>query len=195
MKKNLTKSIILICLITGTLAACRGFTPTPAATPVKVEETVAATSLPASPLPPTATAAPAGDYIVFYTFVPLTGAAFPEGSVVVMPEAYILAPQRSESAYTSDTAADLHSALKAALSDERNGWQSSEVEIVSVAFSRGHAEVVLQGEYYGVGSVTLNGDTIDNLGIAHSLEAKPGDYVFTRAEIEAFMAENMAVSP
>ncbi len=89
----------------------------------------------------------------------------------------------------------------------------------SVAFSRGQADVVLQGEYYGVGSVTLiaarmqilltvfanpaietatvslNGDTIGNLGIAHSLEAKAADYVFTRAEIEAYMADNMELSP
>jgi hypothetical protein len=219
MKKKLTKSILLIYLFTGVLAACRGFPPTPAVTQVEVEETAVATRRPASPLPPTATAAPAGEGIVFYYFVPLTEAAFPEGSVVVMPDAYILAPQRSESPSSQDTAADLRVALKAVLSDERNGWISSDVEIVSVAFSRGHADVVLQGEYYGVGSVTLiaarmqilltifanlaietatvtlNGDTIGNLGIAHSLEAKVADYVFTRAEIEAFMAENMAVSP
>jgi hypothetical protein len=218
MKKKLTKSILLIYLFTGVLAACRGFTLTPTVTPGEMGEIGVVTSLPPT-LPPTVTSVSPGDRIVFYTFVPLTEAAFPEGSVVIMPETYILAPQLSESAYTPDTAADLRVALKAVLSDERNGWISSDVEIVSVAFSRGHADVVLQGEYYGVGSVTLiaarmqilltifanlaietatvtlNGDTIGNLGIAHSLEAKVADYVFTRAEIEAFMAENMAVSP
>jgi hypothetical protein len=214
MKKNLTESILFIYLITGVLAACRGFTPTPAVSPA----TGIVTSMP-TPLPPTDTAAQAGDRIVFFYFVPLTEVAFPEGSVVVMPDAYILAPQRSASVYTNDTAADLVIALKAVLSDERNGWQSSDLEIVSVAFSRGHADVVLQGEYFGVGSVTLiaarmqilltifanpavqtatvtlNGDTIGNLGIAHSLEAKAPDYVFTRAEIEAYQAENVYVSP
>ena len=214
---KLPKSILII-LITGMLAACRGFAPTPAVTPGEVEETVAVTSLPPS-LPPTVTAVSPGDRIVFYTFVPLTEAAFPEGSVVIMPEAYILAPQLSESAVTPDTAADLRTALDYALNDARNGWKSTNLEIHEISFCEGHADIVLQGEYYGVGSVTLiaarmqllltifanpaietatvtlNGDTIGNLGVAHSLEAKAADYVFTRAEIEAYQAENMYVSP
>ncbi len=217
MKKKLTKSILLIYLITGMVAACRGFTLTPVVTPGEAEEMEVITSLPPS-LPPTVTSVSPGDRIAYYYFVPLTE-PFPEGSVVIMPEAYILAPQPTDSAVTPDTAADLRTALDYALNDVRNGWKSTNLEMLEISFGEGHADIVLQGEYYGVGSVTLiaarmqilltifahpavetarvtlNGDTIGNLGIAHSLEAKPADYVFTRAEIEAFMAENMAVSP
>jgi hypothetical protein len=156
---------------------------------------------------------------VFYTFVPLPESNLPEGSVVIMPDAYILAPQSSESAVTPDTAADLHTALDYALNDARNGWTSTNLEILEVSFGDGHADVVLQGDYFGVGSVTLiaarmqllftifahpavqsatvtlNGDTIANLGIAHSLEAQFPDYVFTRAEIEAFQAANQPPTP
>lgn len=44
-------------------------------------------------------------------------------------------------------------------------------------------------------TVTLNGDTIGNLGISNSMNAKPADYVFTRAEIETFIKEHAYVSP
>ena len=93
------------------------------------------------------------------------------------------------------------------------------MEIVEISFNNGHANVVLQGEYFGVGdvtliaarmqtlmtvfanasvqtaTVTLNGDTIGNMGVSISINAKPADYVFTRAEIEAFMNEHADVSP
>ena len=79
--------------------------------------------------------------------------------------------------------------------------------------------MVLQGEYFGVGDVTLiaastqilmtvfanpsvqtatitlNGDTIGNLGISNSMNAKSVDYVFTRTEIETFINEHAYVSP
>ena len=79
--------------------------------------------------------------------------------------------------------------------------------------------MVLQGEYYGAGdvvliaasmqilmtvftnasvqtaTVTLNGDTIGNMGVSNSMYAKPANYVFTRAEIETFMNEHAYVSP
>jgi hypothetical protein len=79
--------------------------------------------------------------------------------------------------------------------------------------------VVLQGEYFGVGdvtliaasmqilmtvfanvsvqtaTVTLNGDTIGNLGVSNSMNAKPADYVFTRSEIETFINEHTYMSP
>jgi hypothetical protein len=217
-RMKIIKSILLIYLVTGMLAACRGFTPPPTATPGQVEETVVVISLPPMP-PPTVTSVSPGDRIVFYYFVPLTGSALPEGSVVIMPEAYFLAPQLSESAYTPEPTADLRTALDYALNDARNGWKSTNLEILEISFGEGHADIVLQGEYYGVGSVTLiaarmqilltlfanpavetatvtlNGDTIGNLGIAHSLEAKAVDYVFTRAEIEAFQAANQSVTP
>ncbi len=136
-----------------------------------------------------------------------------------MPDTYILAQTASDIAYSPDTAADLRAAMEAALQDDRNGWISSNVEVVDVTFRDGHADMALQGEYYGVGdvtliaarmqiimtvfanpsvqtaSVTLNGDTIGNMGISMSLDAKPADYAFTRDEIETFINENMYVSP
>jgi hypothetical protein len=157
--------------------------------------------------------------IVYYYFV-TTAEPLPEGSVVVIkPDTYILAPTPSDITYSPDTAADLRTALEAVLLDGRNGWISTNLEIVDVTFADGHADVVLQGEYFGVGdvtliaasmqilmtvftnasvqtaTVTLNGDTIGNMGVSNSMHAKPADYVFTRAEIETFMNEHAYVSP
>ncbi|HLO29201.1 MAG TPA: hypothetical protein VK249_08705 [Anaerolineales bacterium] len=138
---------------------------------------------------------------------------------MIAPDAYILAPTRSDMTYSPDTTANLGTALEAVLKDGRNGWISSNLEIVDVTFADGHADVVLQGEYFGVGdvtliaarmqilmtvfanasvqtaTVTLNGDTIGNLGVSNSMNAKPADYVFTRAEIQTFMNEHAYVSP
>lgn len=213
--KKLTRSIFLIVLSAGMLISCSNST----LIPVESQATESLTVMPPSPSFPTVTAVSPWDRIVFYYFVPLTESAFPEGSVVIMPEAYVLSPQHSESAYTGEPAADLHTALDYALNDARNGWTSTDLEILEVSFGEGYADIVLQGEYFGVGSVTLiaarmqilltifanpavqsatvtlNGDTIGNLGIAHSLEARATDYVFTRAEIEAYQAENRYVTP
>jgi hypothetical protein len=172
-----------------------------------------------SPSPPTEDYSSSSERIVYYYFLSTTEDPFPEGSVVIMPDAYILAPTLSDMLYGSDTVADLRTAVEAVLNDGRNGWKSSNLEIVDVTFSDGHANVALQGEYFGVGDVTLiaarmqilmtvfanpsvqtaiitlNGDTIGNMGVSISMEAKPADYVFTRAEIETFMNEHAYVSP
>ena len=82
------------------------------------------------------------------------------------------------------------------------------MEIVEVTFRNGHADVVLQGEYFALGdaqpcaaslqilltvfanpavqtaAISLNEDTIANLGISDGRDSKTADYVFTRAEIE-----------
>jgi hypothetical protein len=157
--------------------------------------------------------------IVYYYFVTNAKNPLPEGSVVIMPDTYILAPALSETTYSPDTAANLKTALEAVKNDDRNGWASSNLEIVDVTFNDGHTNVVLQGEYFGVGdvtliaarmqilmsvfadasvqtaTVTLNGDTIGNLGVSNSMNAKPADYIFTRSEIETFMNEHAYVSP
>jgi prepilin-type processing-associated H-X9-DG protein len=110
-------------------------------------------------------------------------------------------------------------ALEALLNDGRNDWESSNLEIINVAFYDGHADIALQGEYFGVGDVTLiaarmqilltvfthpsvqtatitiNGDTVGNLGVSHNANAKPDNYVFTREEIETYMDEHAYVSP
>ena len=62
----------------------------------------------------------------------------------------LLFPASSDEPYTSDTAADLRTALELVLQHERNGWISSDLEIVDVTFRDGHADMVLQGEYSGV---------------------------------------------
>ena len=120
----------------------------------------------------------------------------------------------SEEPYTSNTASDLRTAVELVLQDERNGWISSDLEIVGVTFRDGHADMVLQGEYSGesdevlsaarmqilltvfanpsvqTAAVTLNGDTIGNLGVSSSTNARPADYVYTRAEMETYLIEH-----
>jgi hypothetical protein len=174
--------------------------------------------------PPSATAAPdqspaqQSSLVGYYYFIP-PNSAIPKGSVVVFPDAYILAPTQLDSVFSPDAAADLKLALQAVVSDSRNLWVSNKLEIANVAFKEGHADILLQGEIYGVGDVTLiaarsqilltifanpavqsatvtfNGDTIGNWGVSISINAKAKDYVFTRAEIEAYMAENAYKAP
>jgi hypothetical protein len=234
------KALIPLFLVTAMLVSCNGFKSTPATSPTAMTEiaisivrtvvtetltaiptaTFTATPLPLpSPLSPTGMSLPTSDKVVYYYFVDIAKDIPPEGSVVIMPDAYILAPTLSGKIYNPDTAANLRMALEDVLNDGRNGWISSNLEIVNVTFDNGHADVVLQGEYFGVGdvtlvaasmqilmtvfayssvqtaTVTLNGDTIGNLGVSHSMNAKPVDYVFTRTEIEAFMNEHPYMSP
>lgn len=208
------------------LASCKGYTSAPVSNPTSnaiITEspieipmatlTDAPSPLP-SPLPPADTSLPTSEKILYYYFVEIAKGIPPEGSVVIMPYAYILAPTTSDTMHSPDTAANLRAALEAVLNDGRNGWISNNLGIVDVTFGDGHANVALQGEYFGVGdvtliaarmqilmtvfanasvqtaTVTLNGDTIGNLGVSNSMNAKPAEYVFTRAEIETFMNEN-----
>lgn len=208
-------------------------TPTPAAQclpphPYDPLQGGAATATPISPAlspasrtpsPFTDPSIPISERIVYYYFVTAGQSPLPEGSVVIMPDTYILAPTPSDITYSPDTATDLRIAMEAALQDDRNGWISNNVEVVDVTFRDGHTDMVLQGEHFGVGdvtliaartqilmtvfanasvqtaTVTLNGDTIGNMGISNSMNAKPVDYVFTRSEIETFMNEHAYVLP
>jgi len=134
----------------------------------------------------------------------------PEGGVNISTT-YILAPTSTGEMYSSNTAKDLRTALHAALTDGRNGWAGSGMKIINLKFGDGHVVVDLLGDYYGVGDVTLiaarmqilmtvfanpsvqtavvtfNGNSIGNLGVSNSANAKPANYVFTRAEVEVFM--------
>jgi hypothetical protein len=159
---------------------------------------------------------PMSERIIYYYFVNPAEDPIPAGSVLaVLP----LAPTYADKTYTPDTAADLRTALEIVLHDGRNSWLSSDLEIIDVSFRNGHADVVMQGEYFGVGgavleaasmqilmtlfanpsvqtaAVTLNGDTISNIGISNSMDAKSADYIYTRSEIETFMNEHVYVSP
>ncbi len=171
-------------------------------------------------LPVTDTVAePPAAPIIYYFFVADPESAVPEGSVVILPEILILAPATSDIEPGSDTTATIRSALEAVINDERNQWTNKSLIIDSVAFTQGHADVILTGEVFGAGdivliaarmqilltvfanasvqtaNVTLNGECIGNLGISRSSEAKPADYRYTRSEIEAFMAENAYAGP
>ncbi len=223
------KTISFLILATLMLASCNGPAATPPPIPTDVTETatlIIETEIPAatftttplpSPLPPTETSTPSSDQIVYYYFfVPIAEDAPPEGSVEVMANELILAPTSSETTRGPDTAADLRMALEAVLNDERNYWRSGDLKIITVAFSEGRVDVVLEGEYFGVApivltaarmqilltlfantsvqtaTVTLNGDTIANIDV--SREGKPADYVYTRREIETYMAEHASAA-
>ena len=127
---------------------------------------------------------------------------------------YLLFPASSDQPYTSDAAADLRTALELVQQHEWNRWISRDMEIVDVTFGNGHADLVLQGEFSGEGdevlnaasvqilltvfanpavqsaAITLNGDTIGNLGVSSSTSARPADYVYTRAEMETYLIEH-----
>lgn len=198
-------------------------TPTPAANcpppqPYDPLNGGAATPTPPSSLPPpTENSIPVSERIVYYYFVTIAENIPPEGSVVIMPDNLVLGPTVSDMGHSPDVATDLRIALEAVLNDERNTWISYNLEIINIGFSEGRADVVLEGEYFGVApivltaarmqilltlfantsvqtaTVTLNGDTIANIDA--SMIEKPVDYVFTRSEIETFRAEHAYVIP
>lgn len=212
------KTLALIFLFLSLLACATQPIPvTATVTEVPPTSTLVIPTHTPSPSPtqvqPTAITVPSAEQIVYYYFVNPKEGPYPVGSIVVMTETYILAPTLSDAAFAFDPAADLKSALEVALKDSRNGWMGDKIEIVNT-FSEGHADIVLQGEYFGVGdvtliaasqqilltvfananvqtaTVTLNGDTIGNMGVSHSMNAKSADYAFTRAEIETYMSEH-----
>jgi hypothetical protein len=153
---------------------------------------------------------PVSERIVFFRF--FDGPAHGHLGAVRTP--ILLVSAGSDQAYTADTAADLGTALALVLLHEGNEWISSALEIVAVTFREGHADMVLQGEYFGesdevltaartqilltvfanpavqTAAVTLNGDTIGNLGVSNSTNAKPANYVYTRAEMETYLIEH-----
>lgn len=219
------KTLALIPLFLSLLACTTQPIPSTATESLATATEVPPTSTPTLPPPsstqvqPTAITVPAEEQIVYYYFVDPKEVPYPDESIVVMPETYILAPTLSDAAFASEPAANLKSALEAALKDSRNGWIGDKLEIVSLTFNEGHTDIVLQGEYFGVGdvtmiaasqqilltvfananvqtaTVTLNGDTIGNMGVSHSMNAKSADYAFTRAEIETYMSEHAYVLP
>jgi len=159
------------------------------------------------------------EQIVYYYFVDLAKNAPPKGSVVIVQNELILAPTQSDISRRPDTATYIGTALQSMINDPRNVWTSTQVGITSVTFEEGVAHVVLDGEFFGAGdviliaarmqilmtvftdasvqsaTVSINGKNIANLGISHLSEVKPDGFVYTRAEIETFMAENAYVNP
>ncbi|RKZ09283.1 hypothetical protein DRQ25_06975 [Candidatus Fermentibacteria bacterium] len=148
--------------------------------------------------------------VLYYSFLEIDGSELPTGRVVVLPDILILVPTSTGMICVGDPAVNISEALRSMINDPRNEWTSDDLEISNVTFSAGHAVVELQGEIFGAGdivliasgmqvlmtvftdnsvqtaTVTLNGECIGNLGISHESEARPADYVYARAEIEAF---------
>lgn len=143
----------------------------------------------------------------------------PEGTIQAV---HLFAPAYTDETFTSDTTADLRTALEIILhEDARRVWDSSDLEIVEVMFGNGHADVVIEGEYFAMGdaqpcaaslqilmtvfanpsvqtaNVTLNGGPIGNrcfFGPPNS-DDYLNDDLYTRAEIEKYMKEHAYVSP
>jgi hypothetical protein len=152
--------------------------------------------------------------LVYYAFFNET--ELPEGSIDLA--GIILSPVEADTAPSSDVAENLRQSLELSINDSRNLWTSSNIEITSVTFEAGHASVALNGDIFGTGGLvlsaassqllltvfanpdvettifTLNGETIQNLGISHSSQAKPADYLYTREEIQTFIVNNATQS-
>jgi hypothetical protein len=187
-------------------------TPFPSPTPLPTIPTF-------TPLVFTDPSIPLSERIVYYYFVTPVETSIPQGTVHAI---HLLAPTYTDETYTSDTAADLRTALAIALHDGRNFWRGNKLDIVEVTFHNGHASVVLQGEYFGMGdaqlcagslqilltlfanpsvqsaAVTLNGGPIGTLCLFR--EGDPPvlqtvDHVYARAVIETYMKENAYGSP
>ena len=181
--------------------------------PVTVEVTVIPSSLPATPSTEVKST-PEPMPVIYYYFPAIPSGTFPAGSIVIIPDSLILSPALSNFVRSNDPATDLHLALQAAINDPRNPWAGNTIKIDLVSYTTGEATVLLSGDIYGVGdavliaarmqllltifanqavqtaAVSLNGDSIANLGISHSSQAQPADYLFTRSEIEKFIQEN-----
>jgi hypothetical protein len=205
---------------TNNSAVFSGPTATPPASCLPVQlGTSTFTPLPfENTLTPSFTPPPVFNLIDYYYFVP-ANSPIPQGSVVIAPDTYVLAPAKVDRVFISDPTNDLTVALNAVIADPRNLWVSNKLEVANITFNAGHADVFLQGEIYGVGDVTLiaarmqilmtifanpavqsstvtfRGDTIGNWGVSNSINAKPANYIFTRAEIEAFIAGNLYRAP
>jgi hypothetical protein len=212
------KIIALFSIVTS-LIACALFQFARTAIPLtQVAQDTQAPQITEIPVTATATENLA-EPVIYYYFVEDPESAIPEGSVVILPDILILAPEVSDMEPGTDTAATIRSALEAVIKDKRNQWTNKSLIIDSVAFNHGHADVVLQGEIFGAGDVvmiafreqilltvfaeasvqtatiTLNGGNIANLGISHIRQAKPADYTYTRTEIETFIKENASAGP
>lgn len=153
--------------------------------------------------------------VVYYYFVESDGDDLPGGCVVVLPDILILAPTQSDITSEADPVANISSALQAMVDDPFNKWTTDGLEITSIMLDEGHTSVALDGEVTGAGdivlvafrmqvlltvfaessvesaTVTLNGECIGNLGISHESEIKPADYIYTRADIEVFISDDV----
>lgn len=194
--------------------------PTPTPLPAFPSPTPLPTIPTFTPLAFTDPSIPLAERIVYYYVMWGPENPVPEGTVHAI---HLFAPAYTDETFTSDTAADLRRALEIILhEDSRRVWYSSDLEIVDVTFGNGHADVVLQGEYFSAGdaqpcaaslqilmtlfanpavqtaAVTLNEHAISDLCIFRAGDPpliQTVDDVYARAEIERYMKENAYVSP
>jgi hypothetical protein len=209
--------ISLLSLPTVSFRTTTASTPTPllpSSTPLPTIPTF-------TPLAFTDPSIPLSERIVYYYPVWSERDPIPEGTVRAV---HLFAPAYTDETFTSDTAADLRRALEIILhEDSRRVWDSSDLEIVEITFSNGHADVVLQGEYFAMGdaqpcaaslqilmtvfanpsvqtaTVTLNGPgPIGNrcfFGPPTPPIIPTIDGVYARADIETYLEEHAYVSP
>lgn len=167
-----------------------------------------------TPLVFTGPSGPLSERIVYYRFGTGGENLIPGGTYLAD---FDLAPVYSDGTYTSDTAADLRTALEIALQDGRGWWGETDLEVVDAAFANGHAEVALQGGYFASGdaqpcalSIQILMTVFANPSVQSATLSRNGrpsgvmcafregdppviqteDDVYTRAEIETFMEEN-----
>jgi hypothetical protein len=173
-----------------------------------------------TPLAFTDPSIPLAERIVYYYVLWQPENLIPEGTVHAI---HLFAPAYTDETFTADTATDLRRALEIILhKDSRRVWYSSDLEIADVTFGNGHADVVLQGEYFAAGdaqpcaaslqilmtvfanpavqtaAITLNEHAIGGLCIFRAGDPpliQTVDDVYARAEIETYVKANAYVSP
>jgi hypothetical protein len=150
--------------------------------------------------------------IIYYVFADAGDVT--EGSISLA--GIILSPVAANINLGADTAANLRQALQLVITDEGNLWTSEDIEVADITFSAGHAVIALNGQVSGTGGlvmsaaanqflltifanpavetavVILNNESIANLGISHSSQAKPADYRYSREEMQDFISSNAA---
>ena len=154
----------------------------------------------------------AGNPIIYYVFA--DEGDITEGSINLA--GIILSPVAANVNLGADTAANLRQALQLVINDEGNLWTSENIEVADITFNAGHAVIALNGQISGAGGsvlsatanqflltifanpdvntavVILNNETIANLGISHSSQAKPAEYRYSREEMQEFIANYAA---
>ena len=155
--------------------------------------------------------------MVYYYFASIPGNTFPAGSVEIVPDQLILSPNLVQVTRTDDVATNVRVLLQAMIDDPRNPWTGVNLTITNVTYENQQVTVELSGEINAAGDVVLiaaryqflmtvftetsvqtavilvNGQNIDSLG-ASQANAVDLNHVYTRSEVEFFMAQN-ALNP
>jgi hypothetical protein len=215
--------LICACILAISLSACspkasptqNALPSTPIPIPASETPVPSPTAEPTTAPPTLQPAAP----VTYYYFVELGKETPPTGSVEILPDEIVLAPTVAPVESNPDPAKNIEAALQKMLLDTRNLWESIGVEVTSVSFDNGSAEVALDGEYFAVGGIVqiaardqilltifsesavqtakvmFNGMNIANMGNSSARNVAPEDYTYTRDEIESYMADYAYQAP